>query len=85
MPFWRPIYRLGSPNSSTPKTLFKFFFSCTLTRICPITIKYFTMHLIISKLIRRQKCRQKRKTIRQKDVKRKEEILYESVFINLNT
>ena len=41
------------------------------------------MHLIISKWLRKQKCRQKRKSMRQKDVEAKEEIVYESVFIYL--
>ena len=38
-----------------------FFFSCTSIKICQTVINDFTMHLIISKLLRRQKCRQKRK------------------------
>ena len=42
------------------------------------------MHLIILKWLRRQKCRQKGKTMKQEDVEAKEEILYESVFIYLN-
>ena len=33
------------------------------------------MHLIISKVLRRQKCRQKRKTMRQRDVEAKEKIV----------
>ena len=41
------------------------------------------MHLIISILLRRQKYRQKRKTMRQNDTKTKQEIVYKSVFINL--
>ena len=44
----------------------------------------FTIHLIILKWLRKQKCRQ-RKKIRQKDVEAKEEIVCKSVFINLNT
>ena len=36
-------------------------------------------------MFKRQKCRQKRKTIKQKDVEEKEEIVYESVFSQLNT
>ena len=31
------------------------------------------------------KCRQKRKTIRQEEVEAKEETVYESVFLHLNT
>ena len=44
-----------------------------------------TMHLIISKWLRRQKCRQDRKTMKQKEIKTKEETVNESVFIHLNT
>ena len=43
------------------------------------------MHLIISKWLRRQKCRQDRKTMKQKEIKTKEETVNESVFIHLNT
>ena len=39
----------------------------------------------MSKWFRSQKCRQKRKTTRQEEVEAKEETVYESVFINLNT
>ena len=46
---------------------------------------YFTMHLIISKWLRRKKCGQKTNTMQQKDVAVKEEIVYESVFIYLST
>ena len=42
------------------------------------------MHLIISKWLRRQKCRKKLKTMRQKEVEAKEEAVHESVFIHLN-
>ena len=48
-----------------------------------VAINDFTMHLIISKWLRRQKSKQKTKTMRQKDVEAKEEIAYESVFIYL--
>ena len=49
-----------------------------------VVINDFTIHLIILKWLRKQICRQKRKTARQKDVKAKEEIAYESVLICLN-
>ena len=49
-----------------------------------VAINDFTMHIIISKWLRRQKCRQKRKTMKQKDFEKKEEIVYESVFVYLN-
>ena len=41
------------------------------------------MHLIILKWLRRQKSRQKRKTMRQRDVEARAEIVYESVFVYL--
>ena len=44
---------------------------------------------MILKFLRRQKCRQKRKTMKQKDVEAKESVLihliYESVLIHLHT
>ena len=43
--------------------------------------QWFTMHLITLKWPRWQKCRQNKKTVRQKVVKAKEGTLYESVFI----
>ena len=42
------------------------------------------MHLITSKWLKRQKCRQE-KNNETKDMKEKEEIFYENVFIHLNT
>ena len=64
---------LGAQTLAPQKSTFQiFFFSVTI-------------HLIIFKWLKRQKCRQKRKIMRQKDVEAKEEIVYESVFINLNT
>ena len=83
--FGRPIYRFGRPHSGTQITFFTFcFFSCISTKkYVELEINDFKMHLIISKWLRRQKCRQKRKAIRQKDVEAKEEILCESVFIHL--
>ena len=42
----------------------------------------FTVHLIISKLLRRQKSRQKDE---KKYVEAKDEIVYKNVFIRLNT
>ena len=44
-------------------------------------INDFTMHQIILKWLRRQKCQQKRQIMRQKDTKAKDEIIYQSVFI----
>ena len=50
-----------------------------------VVVDDFTMNLIISKWLRIQKFRQKRKTMRQKDIEVKEEIVYESAFSCLNT
>ena len=41
------------------------------------------MYLIIWKMLRRQKCRQK-KTVRKEEVGAKEETVYESAFVHLN-
>ena len=61
------------------KTLFKFSFFSYFKKVA---INDFAMHLIMSKCLRRQKCRKKK---RQKDIEVKEEIAYENVFIHLNT
>ena len=49
-----------------------------------VVVNDFTVNLIISKWLRIQKFRQKRKTMRQNDIEVKEEIVYESVFSCLN-
>ena len=83
--FWL-VYQFGLPNSGTQKTFFSFsFYSCTSTKICWIVIKNFNMYLIISKLLRRQKYREKKNTMGQKDVETKEVIVCKNVFIYLNT
>ena len=79
--------RLGDHNTSlcaeTMMANFSFF-SCISVKICWTTINDFTIHLIISKSLSRQKWRQKKKTMWQKDVKAKKKIGYKSVFIHLN-
>ena len=60
---------------------FQFYFN---KKYVEVAINDFTMHLIILKWLRRQKCRQKRKTMKQKEVEAKEKSVYESVFIHLN-
>ena len=83
--FGRLIYWLGLQNFGAQETLFKFPFSAVFNKkYVEVAINNFTMHLIISKWLRRQICRLKRKTIRQKEVEPKETV-YESAFINLNT
>ena len=44
----------------------------------------YQMHLIMLKWPERQTSRQKRKTVRQKEVQAKKETVYEKVFIHLN-
>ena len=79
IPFWRP-------NSAAQKTIFNFFFQLYFNKkYDEVAINDLTMHLIISKRFRRQKCRQKSKAIRQKEVEAKEQTVYEKVFIHLNT
>ena len=60
-------------------TLFKFRFFMYFNK----AVNDFTIHLIILKWFRRQKCRLKRKTMRQRDVKVKQKIVYKNVFIYL--
>ena len=60
--FARPVYRFRHLNSGSQKTLKVSFSSCFPTRKCWIAISDFTIYLIISKFLIRQKCRQKRKT-----------------------
>ena len=73
-PFWRLVYRFGHPTLVPKKRFFKFsFFSCTSTDIHWTAISDFTINLTISKLFRRQKFKQKRRKMRQKDVKAKKQ------------
>ena len=75
-----------SLGTQTQKALFKFFSPLYFNKkYVQEEIDDFTMHLIISKWLQGQKCQQKRKTMKQKEVQRKEETVYESVFINLTT
>ena len=60
---------------------FQFYFN---KKYVELAINDFTMHLIILKWLRRQKCRQKRKIMKQKEVEAKEKYVYESVLIHLN-
>ena len=66
-PFGRPVNRFGHPNSCTPQKYEIFFFQLYFKKkYVEEAISYFKMHLIISKWLRIQKCRQKRKTVRQR-------------------
>ena len=65
-PFGRPVNRFGHPNSCTPQKYEIFFFQLYFKKkYVEEAISYFKMHLIISKWLRIQKCRQKRKTVRR--------------------
>ena len=71
------------PKKHFPNFLF---FSFVLTKkYFEAAIIDFTMHLILLKWLKRQKCRQKRKRMRQKKVEAKKQTLYKSIFIHLNT
>ena len=62
-PFGRLVYWFESPNSGTQITFFKLFFQlCLNKKIHWSSNQWF--HLITLKWRRRQKCRQKRKTMR---------------------
>lgn len=82
---WETHIPVWAPKPWRLKNMFHvFFFNCTSTKIHWIAINYFTMHLSISKFLRRQKCRLKKK-IRQKAIKAKEGMIYKSVFIQVFT
>ena len=59
--------------------LFQFHFN---KKIVEVVINDFKVYVIILKWLRGPKCRQ-RKTVRQKDIKAKERIIYKSLFIYL--
>ena len=68
-----------------PEKRFKFSQFFFYKKYFEVAITDFTMYLIISRWLRRQKCREKVKTLRQKEVEAKEETAYESIFMHLNT
>ena len=78
IPVWAP--KLWRPNNYFQVLFFQLYFN---KKYIQVAISDFKMPLIILKWLRRQKSRQKRKTMRQKNVEVKEEIVYESVFIHL--
>ena len=71
-----------APKKLFPSFLFQFYIN---KKYVEVAINDFTIHLIISKWLRRQKCRLKRTTMRQQEVEAKEETIYENDFILLNT
>ena len=73
---------LGVQTLALKKTLKVFFFRLYFNKkYIEVAINDLTMHLIISKWFRSQKCRLKRKTTRPEEV---EETVYKSVFTHLN-
>ena len=66
-PFWRPVYRFWRQDSGAQKTLFKFSFfnSISTKKYVEVAINDFTIHRIISKWLRIQKCRQREKSMKQ--------------------
>ena len=77
--FW--VLKLWCPENSFQVF---FFLLCFNKKYVKVVVNDFTMHLIILKWLRRQKCRQKKK-MKPKDIEAKEETVYKSVFIHLNT
>ena len=67
-PLGRLVYQFGHPNSGTQKNTFQVFFFqlyCN-KKYVEVLINDLSMHLSISKWLRIQKCRLKRKTMRPK-------------------
>ena len=60
------VYQFGCPNSGTQKNTFQDFFFQLYFKYVEVAINDFTMHLIILKWLRIQKCKQKRKKTRQR-------------------
>ena len=79
IPVWVP--KLWHAKNTFQVFFFQLYFSKSYI---DVAINDLTKHLIISKWLIRQIYIQKKKTMRQ-DVKAKEEIVYKSVFIHLNT
>ena len=79
---------LGAQTLAPKKHILGFLFSVVfqLKKYVEVVLSDFTMHLIISKWLRRQKWGQKWEKMKSKDVEAKEETGHErSVFIHLNT
>ena len=79
------VWETGIPVWAPKKQFSSFFFQfCFNIKYVEVVISDFTLHLIIWKWLRRQKCGQKREKMKPKDVEAKEETVYESDFIHLN-
>ena len=73
--WYTSLHKLWHPKNPFQDLFFQLHFN---KKYVEVAINDFTMHLVVSKWLRRQKCR-------QKDVKMKEKIVYQNVFIYLNT
>ena len=78
IPVW--VLKLA-PKRNFSNFLFQLYFN---KKYVEIAINHFTRHLIISKWLRKPKCGKKRKKVDEK-VEAKEQAVYESVSIPLNT
>ena len=74
------VHKLWHKNKTFQVLFFQLYFNRKYVEVAVID---FAMNLIILKWLRRRKCRQKKKTIRQKDFEAKEKIVYDSVFSDL--
>ena len=80
------VWETDKPVWAPKKYFSGFLFSVTFQqKIRQVVINDFTMHMIILKWPGTPKSRQKRKTMRQKEVKAKKGTPYEKVFIHLIT
>ena len=83
--FGRLIYRFGHTDSDAQNVFSSFLFSVVFQqKISWSSDNDYSVYLIVSKWLRRQKFKQNRITVRQKEVEAKEETVYESVFIHLD-
>ena len=84
---WETGIPVWAPKFWCSKNIFQVFFCqlCFQEKYIELVIIDFPVPLVTSKRFGIQKCRQKSKTMRQKDVEAEEETVYEKVFIHLNT
>ena len=77
---------LGAQTLAHKKQFSSFLFQLYFNKkYVKVAINDFTMHLIISKWLRTQKCKRKKKTMWREEVEMKKETVYKSVFIHLDT
>ena len=64
---WKASLSVWVPKLWSPKNIFQFFFQLYFNKkYVAVAINDFTMHMIISKWLKVQKCKEKRKTMRQR-------------------